>query len=461
MPFSVKSLLNESKISLEKAATDKFGSVVEDFTKNAIGSIFPSSSQSKPASAYDGSWYATSYAAHLAGATSFRPKLKFLFKVQFIFTEEAKRMYPKALGNTALSNQFVFMIKTVDRPKVDFEYEEDVNMYNFRTKVLKKIRHRDLTISFMDDSGNRVFEFFRSLMMVHSPITRTQMDRDNTLKNPSAGLQKLSTSSGMSFAGNQTDSAHRAVVNSSFGNSIEAIRVQQIFVDSSESLDRATKMVSFDFINPRIVSFDLDELSHEANDVNLLTMVFDYDWMEMVDVGVLGTAQTQYGSDVPVLPPAKNITQYAPSDITPNKPNGVSESAAGNGAGPPGFFGALANSAASILGRGASKLTSDLIGRSVRTIAGNGRFATALGGIVSSNLSGPIGGIVSGAAREQLSGIAGTASNILSGTNARALARAVGDASTAGFDEAKSIVSSSSASAASNPAIDNRPRGGT
>lgn len=444
MPFSTKLLLEDSKISLERAATQKFGSVVDEFARGTIGKFFPAADQDAPANRNDGSWYATSYAAALAGATNYRPKLKFLFKVEFIFTEAAKQAFP-AIFQAATTNDFTFMIKSVDRPKVDFEYEEDVNMYNFRTKVLKKIRHRDLTLVIMDDTGNRVFDFFRTLMMIHSPITRRQLSRDNTIDQPVSS--SVGIGSGMAFSGNARDNAHRAVVNSQFGNSIEAIRVKQIFVDPQIGLPLATKMVSFDFMNPRVISFDFDELSHETNDVSLLTMIFDYDWMEMVNIGSLGTSTKPfYSSQSDIKVPG---VHGAPSDIHPNSVSGAVGPAQGNNNG---LTGALTG----ILGRGAQQLSSDLIGRAVRTIGGTGRFATAIGGVASSALSGPIGGLVTGASREALGGLFSSVSS----PNGRASAAIVVDNSTAGGDRPKSIVSSSNAYGTTNPAPIFNPQGG-
>jgi len=444
MPFSAKNVLNDSQIALEKVATDKFGNVVEDFARGGLGGFLLAVDPNAPVNRNDGSWYATSYAAGLAGATNYRPKLKFLFKVEFIFTEAAKAHIRSRFGdaryNSLLKNEFTFMIKSVDRPKIDFEYEEDVNMYNFRTKILKKIRHRDLTVTFMDDAGNRVFDFFRMLMDIHSPISAGGLYRDRSLTKPDN--KKLSVGSGMAFnatSNSKTDDmAHRSVVNSQFGNSIEAIRVKQIFIDPQSTLSTATHMVAFDFINPRIISFDLDELSHETNDVNLLTMIFDYDWMEMVDIGALGANGTTYTQDFNVKVPG---VHGAPSDITPNKASG----AVGNGSG---GANPVAGVIGSILGRGAQEITSDLIGKTLGSIGGSGRFSTAIGGIVSSAVSGPIGGFVSGAARERLGGLFSSVQN----PNARASAAMVTDSTTSGSDKQRSAVFSSSAYTGSDPA---------
>ncbi len=439
MPFSAGNLLNDTKLTLEKSATDAFGSVVDDFAKNTLGGLIPSNlpGSTQPANRNDGSWYASSYAASLAGI-DYRPKLKFMFKVEFIFSEWAISKFPRAFTDTQ-RNSFTFMIKQVDRPKIDFEYEDDVNMYNFRTKVLKKIRHRDLTMVFMDDVGNRVFDFVRALMMIHQPITERSTLRDDTTRPPDLSSKTLPQGSGMVFSDHDkravVDAAHRGVVNSAYGNSIECIRVKQIFVSPSSTLDYATQMTSFDFINPRIVSFDFDELSHEANDVSQLTLTFDYDWMEMVRVGALGVEGSEYNLDYNITVPGVN---GAPSDITPNHVGTAARRSGAGGGGSP-----LANALSGILGRGVSQLTSDAIGKLV-TKAGGGRFATALGGTATSALSGPISGIVQGGARDLLfSG--------LSTPNARATQSTITDRSTAGADKPIADVSSSNAYDGENP----------
>lgn len=240
------------------------------------------------------------------------------------------------------------------------------------------------------------------------------------------------------------DFAHRGVLNTrngalGYGNSIECIRIKQIFVNPSSTLESASQMTSFDFISPRIVSFDFDELSHETNDVSLLTMTFDYDWMEMVKVGPLGIGTNEYNVDYNITVPG---VEGAPSDITPNHVGantGARSAAGGNGS-------ALGNALTGILGRGASQLTSDAIGKLVKTVGGNGRFATALGGAASSALSGPIGGLVSGGARDLFNN-----ASIPNLSNAHATAQIVVDSSTAGPDRALSVVRSSQVYAAEEP----------
>jgi hypothetical protein len=445
MPFSAQGLLNNSKITLESAATEKFGSVVEDFTKGTLGRLSGSGLGNQPVNRNDGSWYASSYAAALANS-NMRPKLKFLFKVQFIFTAQAIKQF--SILGAAGANDFTFMIKQVDRPKFDFEYEDDVNMYNFHTKVLKRIKHRELTMVFMDDVGNRVFDFFRTLMMIHQPITQRQVKRDGTTLPPPTSNLTLASGNGMVFSdGNSakasSDTAHRSVVNSAFGNSIECIRVKQIYADPhSQGLSGAVMMNTFDFINPRISSFDLDELSHEQNDVSALTMAFDYDWMEMVKVGSLGINGIAYTPDYQNV--AMPGIHGAPVDITPNNVGN------GTGTGPSGGGGGgnkLINGLSGMLGRGVSGLTSDAIGSLVKK-AGGGAFATAIGSQVSGAVGGPIGGIISGGARDLFGGATNRVTGMLSSSgsqSARASAPVITDSNVLGSVSPTAIVSSSSA----------------
>ena len=389
---NITPILDSTKIALEREASTRFGAAVESFSSGFIGPVLglpaPLANEQVPFNRNDGSFYATSYAAALAGATSYRPKLKFLFKVEFIFTPEAVAQFPAILGGTK-SNEFTFMVKSVDRPKIDFDYEDDVNMYNFRTKVLKKIHHRELTITFMDDTGNRVLNFFRALMMLHSPITRRQLLRDGTVNAPDPS--SIQSGSGMVFntaanVPNSNDNAIRGVTNSVVGNVISAIRVKQIFVDPGEQLGNSTKEVIFDFLNARIVSFDFDDLNHEVSEVNNMTMQFDYDWMEIVDAGSLATMDG----------PAYNVTAPgvggAPADLTT-----YGKSTLGNPGGGNGFANILTNQ----VGRAVQTVTSTAINRAVKSIAGSGQFAS----LISSQASNILGGITGAASRNLATGL--------------------------------------------------------
>jgi hypothetical protein len=369
--MDIKSILDSTKISLEKTAADKFGAAVDDFARDklapAINSIIPGTAA--PNMRSDGAFYSSSYAAALAG-TNYRPKLKFLFKVEFIFTEEAKQAFPSIFGDKH-SNDFTFMVKSVDRPKIDFAYE-DANLYNFRTKVLTKIGHRELNIAFHDDTGNRVLSFFRGLLMLNSPITRRQISRDGKSPSELPALNLTGPGSvvanGMQFSFpssnfDPNDTAIRGSLGPNVINAIQTIRVKQIYVEPQPNLNGATKEVIFDFVNARIVSFDMDDLNHEESQPNSITMQFDYDWME---IALVGSLQKMDGPDYGNVG-APGITG-APLDMS--VAGGPSDNPGGNNP----FLNILSNQAA----RAAQQLTSGGVNSLVKSIAGNGRFSSLI-----------------------------------------------------------------------------------
>lgn len=406
--MDISSILGDSKIALERQATNQFGTAVESFTSQgssalagALGLTPAASSTAKLDTPKRSEWVASSYASALAGATDYRPKLKFLFKVEFIFSPEVVAAFPYLK-----SNDFTFMVKTVDRPKVNFEYEEDVNRYNFRTKVLKRITHQPLTIAFMDDTGNRVFDFFRTLMFLHQPITKRAINRDGSITAPTALL--TDQESGMAFTSVDSlgspaleDIAHRGVINSAVGGSIAVIRVKQMYINpngrtapnGARTLD--PQEVTYDFINPRIVSFDLDDLTHESSDASILTMQFDYDWMEMVKVGTLTQADSpHYNITVPGITgaPVDVLNGANPSTTGVANSVGVSPAGAGNQ-----FVNILVNTAQ----RAGQKITSDAIDRAVKNVAGSGPVGAGIAGALGGPLGSAVAGIV-GAAQKSL-----------------------------------------------------------
>jgi hypothetical protein len=374
----IKQLVKASGIDAERTATELFGLAVQDFAANPLNTALKNAfgdPAANPVNRNDGSWYATSYAHSLANS-QFRPKLKFLFRVEFLFKPEILAQFNAQ--NAEWKRNFQFLIKSVDRPKVDFDYEE-INNYNFRTKVLKQIKHRELTLTFLDDVGNNVYEFFRFMMMVHSPITRRSAGATSDIGSANA---LYNTGNGMLFSdnfGNRNDFAHRGVMNSDVGNAIQAIKVTQMFVrpGGPSDLNTAAKEVSFFFINPRIVSFDLDDVNHEANEANLFTMQFDYDFMVMSDQQVLQAL------------PAEKALPAVGSGPGEAQPTGrVSGSQNPNGNNNP-----YTSILSAIGARAVQKITSETLGRQIRRVPGLGSVADTIGGITSNAARSTIAGI--------------------------------------------------------------------
>ena len=259
------SLLPGYNINLEKSAYDMFGGAVRDFGTRSIGAIggdilksVVGNEEGEGAAPFSGAWQSTRYAADLI---QYAPKHRFMFKVDFKFNPN----YVNQLMGGREKNAFTFLVKMVDRPKVEFVYEE-VNYYNYRTKVLKEIRHDTLSMSFIDDIGNNTTDFFNAYRKAFSPISRNEF--------PTGLDPRVAQETGMNFSfpliENQQDTANRGFLYNDSINVLESIIIRQIFA-------HGTRMCEYTFHNPRILRFDFDEVNHETGDGNGLQVQFDYD----------------------------------------------------------------------------------------------------------------------------------------------------------------------------------------
>lgn len=267
----ISNLLSTSNIHLEKAAVDLLGSQVNAYNKMQLGGIaadaFRQVSQINSArnpiiqdpggEIFNGRFESTRFADDMV---PFAPKHRFLFKVFFTFSS------PYAMDGGNLEDQYVFsyMVKLIDKPKVTFEYEA-VNHYNFRTQVLKSVKYDPLNITFYDDSQNRVLDFFVAYQRAHNPISRFMpTNSEVSYKN-----------NGMNFAtpGQDGDfySGNRGVLRNDEPRMLTNLVLRQYFGNGYHSN-------AFYFINPRIESFDFDNVDHEEGaSGNSMTVSFGYD----------------------------------------------------------------------------------------------------------------------------------------------------------------------------------------
>lgn len=186
-----------------------------------------------------GTWEATHYANDLANKR--QPKLKFLFKVRFV-------------GFT--TREFYYFVHSIDKPKVNFVHT-DVNYYNFRTKVLTHVTFDPITVSFWDEIGNSVNEFFKFYLQ-----NRSGQGSGGWGTNYGFGLSSSS----------KPYERTSAYPNAPYGYSAgQQIIVEQIFANGSNTN-------RFIFINPRIETLQFDNLDmSDSSPGSSLTCTFNYD----------------------------------------------------------------------------------------------------------------------------------------------------------------------------------------
>lgn len=385
-------IIKSTGVALEREAYKVFGAAVENQVNRVLGGIFgnqeqqersPTDAETVVQNIEPGVWDAARSAAQLTsnrlgGSAIWSPRLKFLFKVTFKFNPEVID-YAQRLGIDAnqLQRELTFVIKQIDLPKVDYEYEE-VNMYNFRTKVLKSISHKELNFSFYDDMKNNALDFMNLIRMLYIPISRREYDNGTRLEDY-----------GFAFSDNPSvmNTALRANLPGSINSPLIQMIIHQYYVDRSSTNETAlVKVNDFVFTNPRITSLDASDQDHENGGTpNMVAGTFDYDALY---IEVEQDAKTH-----------KRRTSSMTYDILSDYSEGAAETTRGAEIGP----GKTRNPFIDILARQGQRLVqtgvTNVLNRALGGVAG-GKLARGLSGAISG-----VSGALGEAANRTISGV--------------------------------------------------------
>lgn len=288
----LSNILSGYGVQLEAKAVGQFGAAVGDYASQAglgpLAQIAQSSIMNKGltvnslgglASAFgfdtlDGligmndGWQSSKYASDLV---AFAPKHRFIFKVKFIFNEPYSNV---------INREFMYVVKEVDKPTVLFEYEE-VNMYNFKTKVLKSIKHEPLAMVFHDDIQNKVLDFFNAYRLAYSPVSSLTNNQKAIMED--AGMDFYPPGSG------GISSASMGILANGQINVLSHLEITQVY-------GHGTRQNVFIFTNPRIENFDFDNLSHDSSEGNQMSVNFNYDALYVYDTASTGTPSPAWGA---------------------------------------------------------------------------------------------------------------------------------------------------------------------
>jgi hypothetical protein len=204
----------------------------------------------------------------------YAPKYKFLFVVEFEFDPEFQEVLKKGPGIDP-----AFVIKSTTRPTVDFEYE-DINMYNFRTKVAKKTVYQPITMKFLDDDRNNAFQFYTTYLKLISPIANIDVELQQQAPLNAYNL----VGGGMGFeSGNSPISASwpntlgqlyagslGAYGSTGIRNILRRISIYHVY-------RAGTLMNQMHFYNPKITKMDLDDLDMASSEGTEVSLTFSYD----------------------------------------------------------------------------------------------------------------------------------------------------------------------------------------
>lgn len=270
----ISSLLSQKNIKLETEAFEKFGAAV----RGEESIVFPQSPQQSinPINqSTQGDWQSSRYASRLAsGDGGLDPKTKFLFKVKFKFSPLVRGLSSSlGIDFDDIQQGLTFTIKQIDLPKIDFKYQ-DVNLYNFRSKVLTSIEYREMSMIFYDDVANNSLKLITVYQKLLMPIARF-LPKTNT---------KLEDY-GFEFSENYInalDSSYRSAFRGDKEGEVEILSqmtIDQFYVGRKKSGSPVESVYvnSFVFTNPRISTMDINQQDYEDSEPNTITAQFNFD----------------------------------------------------------------------------------------------------------------------------------------------------------------------------------------
>lgn len=300
-------------------------------------SIYPSSTTSTTTTV---NCLTSPYAVDLVARA---PKSKFMFIVQFVFNN----------GYKGLSEfDFAFVVKKSSRPTTKYNME-DVNYYNFRSKVVTKTEFDEMSMSFHDDMQNNAMNFYNAYRNAMTPVSN--MDDTTFFTSPeqtgmdfSATLGTLNpTVTGLNY--NHYAASRGPLLNDNT-NVIREIKLYHIY-------DYGQMANVYQFMNPRITSLELDDVDMSVGtEGNEVSLKFNYDNVYIqtnVDVtdsragitdsegvfvgqsgaqyplrnitspGALASAQTASAAGRTTQPPNCDVPSPTTTSIAPTSPLGI------------------------------------------------------------------------------------------------------------------------------------------
>jgi len=176
-------------------------------------------------------------------------KNSFSFVIEFV---------PSPSYANILPTNFSAFVKKCTRPNIKFEWEE-LNFYNFRSKVRKRSSHEPISLEFLDDSSSIVLSTLVRFIKIISPIYKSVNHK---------GLEN----EGFNF---RTNSADFSASTRHLAKDNDKLIFSDIFLYHIHSYGAQVDM--YQFIHPKILDINFSDLDMSVSELSNVSLEFDYD----------------------------------------------------------------------------------------------------------------------------------------------------------------------------------------
>lgn len=237
-------------------------------------------------------------------STTQRPKLKFHFTVTFKFRSPVYLRNEYATNGGELTDNLTFAMKQASRPNPTISYQ-DINHYNYRTKVATKMDYGSVMLTMYDDIQNYAHDLYEIYLKSVSPIANiSKNDRTDLFKRADGPKNKgFNTENTVVGTGSQErqqggSGSIGPLPKDSEDGIIENICIRHYYYSAIERRGGENpdvpeiQYVEYQFINPKIINMTLDELDMTQSEASTVQMNFAYDSV-FIDSPRLTDALTQ------------------------------------------------------------------------------------------------------------------------------------------------------------------------
>jgi len=211
---------------------------------------------------------------------------------------------------------FTFVVKQSDRPTVAFDYEE-VNLYNYKTKAIKRSTYNPINMRFYDDSTNEVMQFWNAYLRAMVPVSNMSNRQQSMMEDSGLAFEQLNQSAALGVPTHPYSASVGPLLDNE-KTVLKEITLYHVFGNGH-------LLNIYRFLSPKILELQLDELnmadSGEGNEV-MLNFAYDGLYVEAgqsTNVGINPETNIEHltrGGQYP-LHYVNPRDQKHPSDSTP------------------------------------------------------------------------------------------------------------------------------------------------
>ena len=220
------------------------------------------------------------------------PRYRFMYYATFVVNSDAQNLFPNLKDIGKYEQGISFMIKSIDKPKVDLQVQE-LNQYNRKRYVYTRLKYNPIQIRFHDTVDDRILQVWVNYFRYYFGDSRP---KDSSVFDDSVvGQFNDSSGWGLRPVSEQINFFKRLELYALFGR----------------------KYTQINYINPRIGNVDWQGYDSEQPGSEEMSMTVDYESLEYAASGATITADlaNQFGFAVDVhLEPTAPLGEITTAD---------------------------------------------------------------------------------------------------------------------------------------------------